>query len=171
MCLLLWGLCNCCYGVIKDWVKYLLALITHRNFPCNSCYGIFTIVSQFSHVIVAITLCSFININSLRWDPTGLLRDGFLEHALKGRAYRAFYFVNIGVSVINIVNSITITNIQMLIKSEWFLGFFHENLQMCISLKCKSIETKARMKALISNFKKFSKIGLQVSPTHVTLTL
>ena len=125
--LLLWGLCNCCYGVINDWVKYLWALITHRNFPCNSCYGIFTIVSQFSHVIVAITLCNFITINSLRWDPTGLLRDGFLEHALKGRAYRAFYFVNMGVSVISIVNSI-INNTQNKIKSLYTLSQKYCNL-------------------------------------------
>ena len=95
--------------------QFLKSLVTYKNFSCNSCYGIFSIVSQFSHVIVAIKLCNFININSLRWDPTGLLRDGFLEHALKGRAYRAFHFVNMGVSVISIVNSI-INNTQNKIK-------------------------------------------------------
>ena len=45
----------------------------------------------------------------------GLLRDGFLEHALKGRPYRAFYFVNMGGSVISIVNSI-INNTQNKMK-------------------------------------------------------
>ena len=68
-----------------------------------------------------ITLCNFININSLCWDSTGLLRDGFLEHALKGRAYRAFYFVNMGVSAISIVNSI-INNTQNKIKSLYTLS-------------------------------------------------